>query len=103
MQYTHRGVLNLNPLLNPTSITAPISPHLQSEALISIGKLFDDGCTSTFTATHLNLLKDGITVLEGTWSNTSGMFKFNLTINQDHPPSQTQPEAFNDLAAGTNT
>ena len=97
MQATHRALVNLNPLLTQTARTAHIFPHLKSGALISIGQLWDDGCTETSTSTHLNVVKYGITVLEVTWLNTSGMWKVNLTRNPDHLSIQKQPAARNDL------
>ena len=61
-------VMNLNPLLTPTVKTSHIYPHLQLGSLISIGQLCDDGCTTAFTATNLNIVKYGLTVLEGNQS-----------------------------------
>ena len=74
IQATRRTFLNLKPLLTKTSRREHIYPHLQPGAFIPIRKLCDDGCSSTLTYTHLNLVKDGLTVLEGTWSITSGMW-----------------------------
>ena len=42
MQATHRALLNLNPLLNQSVCTSHIFPHLQSGALIAIGRLCSD-------------------------------------------------------------
>ena len=95
MQATCRAVLNLNSLLTPTASTEHIFPHLQSGSFISIGKLCDDVCMATFTATHLNLVKGVMTILECTHSNTSSMWQVNLTSSSDHPPSQPQPGALN--------
>ena len=55
-----------------------------------------------FNATYLNLVNDGIIVLEGNKSNTLGMWQVNLTRNSDHPPSHPQLSALNALAARTN-
>ena len=57
MQATHKVRLNLSPLLSTRAKTAHIFPHLQEGALISIGELSDDGCTSTFTTTKKTVQK----------------------------------------------
>ena len=98
MQATHRSLLNLNPLLTQAFHTAHIFPHLQSGEIISIWQLCDDGCIETFTATRLSVVKDGITVLEGNRSSTSGMCQVNLTSNPTGPPSHQQPAVINTLA-----
>ena len=61
MKSTHMELLNLNPLLTQASSTAHILPHLQSGVPISIGQLCDDGYIATFTATNINVGKDGLT------------------------------------------
>ena len=89
MQATHRALININPILTQAARTTHISPYLQSGVLISIGKICDDGFIGNFTATHLNVVKDGLTVLEGNRSNTSGMWKVYLTSN---PKSSRSPQ-----------
>ena len=73
MQATHRALLNLNLLLTQAYCIYHVSSQIQSGDLISIMQLCDDGCISNFTATHLSVVKDGLTVLEGKMSSTSGM------------------------------
>ena len=102
MQATHRELLNLNPLLTQADRTSNFFPHLQPGALISIGQLCDDGCIATFTNTHLSIVKDGLTVLKGNRSSTSGMWQINLTSNPTRPPSQQQLAVLNALAARSN-
>ena len=51
MQTTHRALINLKPLLTQAYRTSHMSPHLKSGSLIAIGKLYNDGCIATFTAT----------------------------------------------------
>ena len=84
---TKRPLLNLNPLLNQTERIAHIFPHLPSGDLISIGQLCDYGCIATFTATHLSVVKDGLMVLEGRRSYTSGMWQVKLTSKPTGLPS----------------
>ena len=93
MQDTHMELLNLNHLLNQSESTSHISPHLQSGALISIGKLCDDGCISNFTATHISVAKDGLMALEGNRSSTTGTYH-----NPTGALSQKQPATLNALA-----
>ena len=57
MQAIHRAELNIRPLFSTRSKTSHIFSHLQSGALIPIGKLFDDGFTATFTATLMIIEK----------------------------------------------
>ena len=102
MQVTHRSILNLNPLLTQAARTAHVFPHLQSGALISIGKLCNDGCIATFTAAHISVVKDGLTVLEVNRSSTYCMWQINLTSNPISRTSQQQLVAINDLAARSN-
>ena len=64
MQATQKAELNLTPLLSTGANIAHILPHLQSVALISIRKLFDDGCIATFTDTDMTVNKQGEVVLE---------------------------------------
>ena len=54
----HREKLNLIPFLSTGSKTAHILPHLQLGALIYIGQICDDVCTSTFTTTHTTVYKN---------------------------------------------
>ena len=61
---------------------AHIYPHLQSGALISIGQLFDDGCTATFTVTTMKVHKQGEKVLEGNLNGETGMWQVKLTPPQ---------------------
>ena len=98
MTATNRALLNLKPLLTQAARTSQIYPHLQSGALVSIGQLWDGGCTETFTNTHLSVVKDRLTILEGINSSTSGMCQVNLTSNTTLPPMQKQSVALNNLA-----
>ena len=102
MQVTHRVLLNLYPLLTQAARTSHLFLQQQSGALIPIGKLCDDGFIAPFTATHISVVKDGLTMLEGNRSSTSGMWQINLTSNLKRPPSQQQPEALNDMSARSN-
>ena len=97
MQAIHRALINLNPILTQAACTTHISPYLQSWVIVSTGKICDDGFIGNFTATHLNVVKDGLTVLEGNRSNTSGMWKVYLTSNPKYQPSNQQPSALNAL------
>ena len=75
------------------SKTSHIFPHLQSGSLISIGKLYDDGCTSTFTATNMTVKKQGELVLEGTRNGLTGMWHVQLT--PPHPITTPTHESAN--------
>ena len=57
MQANHKAELNLRPSTSTRAKTAHISPQLQSGAIISIGQLFDDGCTATFTSITMTVHK----------------------------------------------
>ena len=99
MKETHGELLILNPLLKQAEFISHIFPHLQLEALISIGQLCNDVCIATFTATHLHLFQDGLALLEGSRSYTSGMYQINLTSNPTGIPIQNQSAAINALEA----
>ena len=97
MQSTHRAELNLNPLLTPTASISHIFSHIHSGSLISIGQVFNYCCATTFTATHLTLVNNDITLLEVHRSGTSGILKVNLTRIPCHQPSSTIPSLLNGL------
>ena len=102
MKDTHRSLLNLNPLLTQSACTYHIFSHIQSGFLIPIGQLCDDGCTATFTATHLNVVKVWLTVPEGNRSTKSSIRQVNLTRNPNQPPSKQQPALRNTLISRSN-
>ena len=79
MQATHKAELNLIPLLSTRVKIAHIFPHLQSVELNSIGKLYDDGCTATFTATTMTVHKQVEVFLEGNHNGESVMCQVKLT------------------------
>ena len=56
---------------------------------------------ATLNATHLNVLKNILTIPEGHISNISIMFQFNLTNIPGQTPSSPIPASLNTLAAGT--
>ena len=58
IQETHREELNISPFLYKRSKTAHILTHLQLGALIYIGKICDDKCKPTLTATHTTVEKN---------------------------------------------
>ena len=87
MQATHKAELSLNPLLPKRARIAHILPHLQSEALISIGKLCDDGCTDTLTSTTMTVHEQGGKVLEGKCNGETGMWQVKITPQQGPTPT----------------
>ena len=85
VQATHKAGLNLIPLVSTRAKTSHIFLHLQSWAVIFIGKLCYDGCTATFTATTMTVNKQGEVFLEGNHNGAAGMWQVQLT------PPQTSP------------
>ena len=73
VQATHRTELNSIPLFATRENTAHIFPHIESGVIISVGKLFDDGCTAIFTATHMKVEKKCNMVLESNRKIVAGM------------------------------
>ena len=69
--------------------TGHILHGLARHSLISIGHLFDAGCTAKFTANTVNIKKDGNILLRG-WRVPPGLWHFPLT-NQDNTGPQTPP------------
>ena len=86
MQATHKAELNLSPLLSTRAKIAHFFPHLQSGVLISIGKICDGGCTSTFTTTTMKVHKQGEVALEGNHNGELGIWKVKLTPPQGPTP-----------------
>ena len=80
---THKEDLNLISLLTTRYKTEHIFHHLKYEALISIGHIFDDGCTATLIATHLN--------------GSPGRWKVNLSDNSHTNPTPPRSSANNIL------
>ena len=57
---------------------------------------------TSWSGTRINVVNYGITVLEDTRSNTSGIWQVGLTRNPYHPAIQPQPASLDALEAGTN-
>ena len=64
MRATHMEEIKLGLLLTTRVNTTQIFPQLWSGSLIYILKLWDYGWKFTFTETHLNVDKQGTTILE---------------------------------------
>ena len=96
MQATHRGELNLIPLINTWDITDKIFPQLHFMALISIGQICDHGCISIFTAMHIKAEKKLHLVLEGHLKVVVGMCQVNLT-ETSHPRQTPTRQSSNNL------
>ena len=96
IQETHRLGLNISPLLTIRGNIAHIFPHIQSGALISIGKICDYGCTSIFTATHMMLLKQGSLVLEGNQKVAAFVWQVNI-FTASHPSPIPTRQSENNL------
>ena len=88
-------------MLSTRAKTSHIFPHLQSGALISIGKICDDGCTATFTATHLIVEKKGYVVLERTCKGVAGMWYVHLATTPQPSPTPTRQSGNNMIADRT--
>ena len=89
--------LNISPLLKHTARTAHIFTHLQPGDLISIRKLFYDNCTTTLTATKINVVNNGLIILEIHRPVTYVIWKLNLTIIPCNQPSSPIPASLNSL------
>jgi hypothetical protein len=64
IQSSHEADL-VFPNLPTGAIRAHLFPDLKGQALLSIGVFCDSGCTANFTATTVQILHQGKTVLEG--------------------------------------
>ena len=95
MQATHGIEMNPRPLLYTRSKTSSIYPHLQSEALLSIGKICEDVCTATSNATQIIVEKKGNTLLEGTRKGVYGMWNVKLSTTPHPIPTTTRQSANN--------
>ena len=73
MQSSHSTNLPFHGL-SENATCAHIFPALATANLLSIGQLCDDGCTATFTHSHLRVTKDNKTILTGTRNHTNGMW-----------------------------
>ena len=92
MQATYKAEINLSPLLSTRSKTAHTFPHLQSGALISIGKICVDGCTATLTSIHMKVEKKVEVVLEGPRKGEASTWNVHLsTTPQPRPTLKRQP------------
>ena len=59
IQAISKGDLPLHPLLNHSAL---VFPALESESLLSIGQVCDDGCIAVFDKKHLNIYKNDATI-----------------------------------------
>ena len=82
MQASHTALLPF-PQISLAAYRTNIFPALQNQALISIGKLCDDGFSATFSKDHLTLVKQDITIT-GERSTSNDLYYINLA-----PRSQT--------------
>ena len=87
MQATHKAEINIIALVSTRAKISHIFPHLQSGALISIGKLYYDGCTATFTATTMTVHKKEELFLEVNCNVEAGMCQVKLTPPQGPTPT----------------
>ena len=80
---THSGVLDLHPSLTQE---ARVVPGLSNSSLFSIGQVCDEGCYAIFSASHLQIIRDGKIVLTGYRNKMDGLWDIPLTTNtkQDH-------------------
>ena len=76
MQATHTALLPF-PQLSLAALRANSFPALQNQALISIGKLFGDGFSATFSKYHLTLVKQDITIT-GKRNTINGLYYIDL-------------------------
>ena len=74
MQATYKAKINLSLLVSTRGKTEHIFPQIQAEALLSIGRIRDDVCTATFTATNMIVQKQVEVVIEGTCKVAAGMW-----------------------------
>jgi hypothetical protein len=80
IQSSHEADLLFKNLPNG-SLRAHLFPHLQGQALLSIGVFCDAGCTATFTATTVQIIHQGKIVLEGA-RTPPGLWSTNLITVQ---------------------
>lgn len=56
---TQSGVVDFYPALPQKSQEARVVPGLSKSSLFSIGQACDEGCYAIFSATHLQIIRDG--------------------------------------------
>ena len=65
MSSNRKGTLNLSHLLSDNAKTAHVFNNLHSASLLSLGKIYDDGCTVTLTKNKLDIIKNNNVILQG--------------------------------------
>ena len=89
MSATHTALLPNDSILPPLSDTARLAhvfPNITNHPLLSIGQFCDDGYTATFTATTVQLSKDGYIYNIGTRNKQNGLWNIDLTATVPASP-----------------
>jgi hypothetical protein len=81
IQSTHKGILDL-PMLPPAARTAHLLPDLKPNALLSIGQLCNNGCTTEFTATDVIIKYNNTPILQG-FRDPIGLWQIPMQHKQD--------------------
>ena len=67
-------------------------PKMKASSLISIGLLCDHGCSATFTATAVTIMKDGNLVLSGSRSPITRLWSLDFPGDTRTPSLASQPK-----------
>ena len=75
---THTGVLDLHPSLSQKSQESRVVPVLSNSSLFSIGQACDEGCSTIFSSTHLQTLRDKEVLITGYRNKLDGLWIYTL-------------------------
>ena len=81
MESTHISTLQL-PGLSKQSSQIHIYPKMKTPPLISLGVLYDYGCTTTLDKQEMSVHKNGQEIIKGTRNKKTGMWEVPLEAQQ---------------------
>ena len=87
IQATKKGNINLHPSLSPEATTAHVFEDLTNTSLLSIGQLCDDDCTAIFDKCAMRIVKNGMTIVQGTRNVNDGLWDVSLPVQPTAPTS----------------
>ena len=76
---THTGNLLFIPSLSNAGTHTSIFPTLRSSVLLSHGQFTDDGCVVSLDKKKLSVIKNNITILNGTRNTRDGLWDIPLS------------------------
>ena len=82
---THKAKLNI-PTLPDQATSVHLFPSFASGSLLSVGQLYDAGCTATFTRTSTEISHNGQPIIQGKCHPATALWHLNPVAPATPPP-----------------